>query len=348
MAKVQYVHRWAGRAIGLDLHRDFCEVAICEEGVTRGAGRVAMTFEGIEALAESLGPTDRVVMEVSSAAWEVARRLEGRCDRVLVVSPDDTGIAHARAKTDKIDARTLASLLWKGQLEAVWTPDERIRVLRRRLARREQLVRARTRAKNEVHAVLMRTPQGKPPVSDVFGTKGRRWLEHLGQRLAVEEAESLESALRRLDFLGGEIERVERTVAKQMLDWPETKRLLTVPGVNVIAAASFLAAVGDIKRFRDSRKLVAYLGLDPRVRQSGDQPARPGGISKRGSASARWALVEAAWSVVQQPGPLRALYERTRHAAGTARRSSPPRASSPCCSGACSTAGGTTPTSSPR
>jgi hypothetical protein len=97
----QPVCRWTGRAIGLDLPRDFCEVAICEEGVTRGAGRVAMTPGGIEALADSLVASDRVVMEVSSAAWEVARRLEGRCQRVVVVSPDDTGIAQARAKTDK-------------------------------------------------------------------------------------------------------------------------------------------------------------------------------------------------------------------------------------------------------
>jgi transposase len=111
MAKAQRVQRWTGRAIGLDLHRDFCEVAICEEGQTSGAGRVAMTREGIEALAVSLLPTDRVVMEVSSGAWNVARRLEGRCQRVVVVSPDDTGIAQARAKTDKLDCRTLAGLL---------------------------------------------------------------------------------------------------------------------------------------------------------------------------------------------------------------------------------------------
>jgi transposase len=310
--KVPQVYRWLGRAIGLDLHREFCEIAICESGQTYGGGRVATTAEGIEAFAASLEPTDRVVMEVSSSAWEVARRLEGRCQRVVVVSPDDTGIAHARAKTDKIDARTLATLLWKGELDAVWTPDDRVRVLRRRLHRREQLVRARTRAKNEVHGVLMRTLQGKPPCSDIFGRKGWRWLEHLQQQLAVEEVETLGSALRQIEFLDREIEQVEQTVAQQMLSSPEARRLLTVPGVNVIAAATFLAAVGDIARFRDSRKLIAYLGLDPRVRQSGDQPARPGRISKRGSSSARWALVEAAWSVVGQPGPLRAFYERIK------------------------------------
>jgi hypothetical protein len=102
------------------------------------------------------------VMEVSGGAWEVARRLEGRVNRVVVVSPDDTGIAQARTKTDKLDARTLAYLLWKGQLDTVWVPDERARVLRRRLSRREQLVHARSRVKNEVHAMLMRRVQGKP------------------------------------------------------------------------------------------------------------------------------------------------------------------------------------------
>jgi transposase len=302
--------RWMGRAIGLDLHRDFCEVAVCEDGVVRSAGRVKMTPEGLETLAAGLEATDRVAMEVSGGAWETARILEGHVQRVVVVSPDDTGIAQARTKTDRLDSRTLASLLWRGELEAVWMPDERARVLRRRLARREQLVRTRTGVKNEVHAVLMRRLQGKPPCSDLFGVRGCKWLRQLS--LPPEEAETVQAALRHIAFLDREIEQVERMVAKQLLSWPEAKRLMTVPGVNLIAAATFLAAVGDITRFGNSRKLVAYLGLDPRVRQSGEQPARSAGITKRGSVSARWALVEATWSAVNQPGPLRAFYLRIR------------------------------------
>ena len=58
-------------------------------------------------------------------------------------------------------------------------PDERCRVLRRRLSRREQLMRTRTRAKNEIHASLQRRPQGKPPCLDLFGVKGRAWLASL-------------------------------------------------------------------------------------------------------------------------------------------------------------------------
>jgi transposase len=302
--------RWVGRAIGLDVHRDFCVVAICEDGEVRAAGRVPSTPEGLSMLADSLVESDRAALEVTGSCWEVARIIEPHVDRVVVVSPDDTGITRARAKTDRLDARTLARLLWSGELESVWMPDGRCRVLRRRLARREQLVRSRSRAKNEIHAVLQRRLQGKPPCSDLFGVKGRRWLA--GLELPVEERESVDAGIRQIEFLDAEIAAVERLIAQQALAWPEIRRLMTVPGVNLICAATFIAAVGDPRRFLTSRKLVAYLGLDPKVRQSGDAPARSGRISKRGSAAARWALVEAAWSVVGQPGPLHAFYDRTR------------------------------------
>jgi transposase len=294
----------------LDVHRDFCEVAICEDGEVRSAGRVPATPEGVSSLAESLVASDRVALEVTGSCWEVARILEPHVNRVVVVSPDDTGIVSARAKTDKLDARALASLLWRGELEAVWMPDERCRVLRRRLSRREQLVHSRTRVKNEIHACLQRRLQGKPPCSDLFGVKGRRWLSTL--ELPLEERESVDAGIRQIEFLDAEVAAVERLIAQQALSWREIRRLMTVPGVNLICAASFIAAVGNPNRFLSSRKLVAYLGLDPRVKQSGEGPARSGRISKRGSPSARWALVEAAWTAVLQPGPMHAFYERTK------------------------------------
>jgi transposase len=302
--------RWVGRAIGLDVHRDFCVVAICEDGKVRSGGRVPSTPEGLRLLAESLLPSDRVALEVTASCWEVTRILEPFVDRVIVVSPDDTGIASARAKTDKLDARALASLCWKGELEAVWMPDERCQILRRRLARRTQLVHARSRAKNEISAVLQRRLIERPPFADLFGLIGRRWLADV--ELPLEERESVDAGLRQIAFLDAEIKAVEKLIARQALAWPEIRRLMTVPGVNLICAATFIAAIGRADRFLTQRKLVAYLGLDPKVRQSGETPARSGRISKRGSASARWALVEAAWSVVKQPGPLRAFYERVR------------------------------------
>jgi transposase len=234
--------RWVGRAIGLDVHRDFCVVAICEDGKVRSAGRVPSTPEGLRLLAESLLGTDRVALEVTASCWEVARILEPFVDRVIVVSPEDTGIASARAKTDKLDARTLALLCWKGEIDPVWMPDERCRILRRRLARREQLVHARSRAKNEISAVLQRRLIERPPFADLFGVTGRRWLAEVD--LPVEERESVDGGLRQIAFLDTEIKAVERVIAQQALAWPEIRWLMTVPGVNLICAATFLAAIG--------------------------------------------------------------------------------------------------------
>ena len=298
------------RAVALDVHRDFCEVAIVADGQLRSAGRIQTRPEALELFAQSLDARDWVALEVTGNAWEIARILEGHVARVIVVSLTDTGIRQARAKTDRLDARALAKLLWAGELDGVWTPDERIRAMRRRLARRAQLVRARTRAKNEIHAVLMRCLKDHPPASDLFGVKGRRWLAE--QQLPICECETVESALRQVGFLDSEIAEVEKLIAADALGWPEIKRLMTVPGVNVIVAATFMAAVGDIRRFGDRRKLTAYLGLDPRVRQSGNAPANHGHISKQGSASARHALVEACWSTVRQPGPIAGFYQRIK------------------------------------
>jgi transposase len=298
------------RSIGLDIHRDFCEVAIAEEGAVRSAGRVAMTPDVLELFAGSLAPDDRVALEVSGNAWEVARIIRPYVASVVVVSPADTGIRSARAKTDRLDARALAKLLAAGSLDGVWVPDDQTRAMRRRLQRRSQLVRVRTKAKNEIHAALMRRLIAKPAVSDLFGLEGRRWLAEL--ELPAEERETVDGCMRQVEFCEQEIAEVERTIAGDALRSPQIRRLMTVPGVNVICAATFMAAIGDISRFGDRKKLVGYLGLDPKVRQSGTTATSRARISKQGSASARYVLVEASWSVVRQPGPIHAFYERIR------------------------------------
>jgi transposase len=294
----------------LDVHLEFCEVAIWEQGELRSAGRIETRPEQIELFARSLGKEDRVALEVTGNAWEIQRLIEPHVAEVIVVSPTDTGIRGARAKTDRLDARTLARLLASGELEAVWMPDRATQVMRRRLQRRGQLVSARSRSKNQIHASLMRCLVGRAPFSDLFGAKGRRWLSAL--ELPEEERESVDSALRQIEFLDSEIEAVERLISAAALESAEVRRLMTVPGVNVICAATFMAAVGEIRRFPSPRKLAAYLGLDPKVSQSGSGPAAHGRVSKQGSVAGRHALVEASWSAVRQPGPLHAFYERIR------------------------------------
>jgi transposase len=299
------------RGFGLDVHRDFCEVAIAENGRIRSAGRIPTRVVSLDLFAASLVAGDVVALEATTGADKIVSILQRHGVRVVVANTRKLkSITEAKAKTDRLDARTLARLLMSGLLDEVWTPDERTRTLRRLTNRRERIVRARTRAKNEAHGVLARNLCERPPVTDAFGKAGRQWLA--GLQLPVDERLTLDGCLRQVDFLDSEIAALDREIAKHALAWPEVLRLMTVPGVNVQTAATFMASVGDIRRFSSPRKLVSYLGLDPRVRQSGNAAARHGRISKAGASEARHMLGEVAWKVMLTPGPLRAFFQRVR------------------------------------
>ena len=122
----------------------------------------------------------------------------------------------------------------------------------------------------------------------------------------------MQALLRQLDFHGSELAIVDKELAVEALGDPAVARLMTIPGVDAIAGISIVAAVGDFSRFADPGKLVAYVGLNPKVRQSGNAAPVHGRISKAGRAQVRGILVEAAWSASRAPGPLRVFFTRIK------------------------------------
>ena len=137
------------RCIGMDVHRDFCEVAIAESGQVRSAGRISSEEEELALFAQSLGAEDQVAMEVSGNAAAIARIIEPHVAAVILADPKAVRERIGQGpKTDRLDARVLAKLLAGGFLAAVWVPDEKTRVRRRLISRRANPVRHRTREKN--------------------------------------------------------------------------------------------------------------------------------------------------------------------------------------------------------
>ena len=267
-----------GRSIGLDVHRDFCQVAIADGGRARSAGRIATTPEQLALFAQSLGPTDRVVLEATGNALAIARILEPHVAEVVLAHAKQVrAISHARIKTDKVDAKVLADLLAADLIPAVWIGDERVRMLRRLVSRRRGLVKRRTQIKNEICAVLHRNLKGRNPASDPFGKKGRAWIA--AQQLPLDERLTVDAGLRQLDFLGDELAQIDAIIAQQVLGDEDVRRLMTIPGVDVVTAVTLAAVIGDVRRFPSARHLVGYLGLHPTIRQSGNGPARHGRTS---------------------------------------------------------------------
>ena len=304
------------KIIGMDIHRSFAQVAILEDGKITKQVRVELNHEPLVAFAKTLSLDDEVVIEVTGNSAAVERLMRPHVKRVVVANPRLVrAIAYARVKTDKVDAATLAKLHAAGFVPEVWVADEDTYSRRRQAAERAgvlaQLVRIKGRMKAILHANLI-----PPYKGHLFGKAGQRWLD--GLPLPDEERGMLRRLMVEMERVAAQLAEIDKTLAQQTLAAPRAVRLMTIPGIGSVVASVVLASIGDIARFPSADKLSSYFGLTPRVRQSGDHPARHGHISKQGNADARKMLVEAAWSAKTAPGPLRAFFNRVQKKRGGA------------------------------
>ncbi len=303
------------RSIGLDVHKRFAQIAILEGKGQPVQRRIGTTTAALRAFARTLRPDDQLVLEATMNTWAIADLLRESGARVVISNPLRTrAIAEAKVKTDKVDAATLAQLLAADFVPEVWAPDDATRRLRREVAGRAALVRQRTQVRNRVHAALNRCLEDAP-VTDLFGVAGQAWLREV--TLPDEERAQIEAALRVHEAIEAEIALFERRLAQVALADDRVERLMTIPGIGATTALSVIAVVGEVARFRRPAKLVSYLGLDPKVHQSGEREAWIGSISRAGHAHSRSLLVEAAHAAVGSPGPLRAFFQRVERRRGT-------------------------------
>jgi len=298
------------RIIGMDIHRVAAEVVSLFDGELVRLGRIPMRREDLEAFArKELTHDDHVVIEATGNAASVVEVLKPFVDRVIIANPKQVRmIAHAKIKTDAIDAAVLAKLYATGFLPEVWMPDQNTLALRRQVARRSQLVRQRVRLKNLIQSILHTHLIPPCPHGNLVGISGRKWIAR--QRLPVDERMAIDRHLAQIDLIEASLKTIESDIARQAMTDPIIRRLMTLPGVDMTVASGVAAAIGDIRRFPEPVQLVGYLGLNPSVRQSGEGPAYHGRITKQGRGQARGMLVEAAWAAARSPGPLRAFYQR--------------------------------------
>jgi transposase len=300
------------RVIGLDVHKESATFAtLALDGTRLDAGTFPATPEAIDRFAATLTPEDTVVLEATTNAWAFHDRLAVHAGEVAIANPLKVHlIAQAHLKTDAVDATTLAQLKRTKFLPEVWIPDSRTRRWRSLLSHRELLTKTRTGWRNRIHAVLMRSLTKEPACADLFGPTGRRWLA----TVSLPPAEQLQvaSALRMHDAVVAEQASLEQILAQEAQQHPDLPKLFAVPGLNLYTAMTLLAAIGDVRRFPDAKRLVGYLGLCPRVHQSGST-CYQGRITKAGPSSARWMAVQAANQFVRaSASPLQAWYRRLK------------------------------------
>lgn len=296
---------------GLDVHKLFIQVCeLSADGKRRRDFRIEASAEAIEAFAKTLQRSDAVVLEATFHTWAIHAILSRYVERVAIANPIQVkAIAHAKIKTDKVDAHTLAQLLRTDFLPEVQLPSRKMWALRQLMAHRRHLLKHSTASKNALHGVLNRSLV-QYPGRWLFTKKGFEWLEKL-ELPAVERM-----VLDHQTELFHEIQKRLKAVDEELLRHAQLERdaklLVTSPGVNIIVAMGLLAAIDSIDRFPSPQKLAAYFGLVPKVRQSAGT-CYHGRITKAGSRSARWLAIEAAHTLARSGSPLAASYHRIRH-----------------------------------
>ena len=291
------------RFVGCDVHKRTAVFTILHaDGTLFATYTVPVTREALAAFAErQLAREDRLAMEATTNTWAVAGVLRPFVKEIVIGNPLKVrAIAEAKIKTDKVDSRVLAELLRCEYLPVVWQPDQETQRLRRLTHRRAALVSDRTRLKNRLHSILHHTLVPLPDC-DLFSKRGIAWLRQVS--LAQEEALARESDLRLLELTELEIAQVDDLLVREAWQDEKVRLVMSIPGIDYTVAQTCLAAIGDISRFANAKKLSAYLGLNPSTRQSGAH-CYHGPITKQGNAHARWLLVQAAQHLAQYRGPL--------------------------------------------
>jgi transposase len=204
-------------------------------------------------------------------------------------------ISQSRAKTDKVDSKTLMQLLAIGFLPTCYQPTPEERRLRERLRWRASAVRSTTTMKIRIHALLDKENLGLG-IERVFSTKGRQFLSQVP--LTETRRQLLNQHLLALEFHESLVSSEDAWVKQAVKESHGAQLLMTIPGIGELTALVLVAELGDITRFKTSGQVASYVGLTPKVKASADH-YRLGGISKQGSSMVRWMLCQAAWMAIR-------------------------------------------------
>jgi len=259
---------------------------------------------------------DRVVVESCPlAAWvyDVAAE-QGLVTWVADPTQDAWKWRSIKRKTDQDDALKLARLAALGQLNLVHMPAPAVRAWRQLLAAREALVAEQTRCKVRIRALLRPREHLLPRGKSGWTQAQRTALRELARPLADCPPEelwrgTLALELDRLALLQTQVQCYNDKLKAWAANDPRVRRVTTIPGVAAVTAAAIVAVLDDPQRFRSRRQVAAYAGLTPRRYQSGEMD-RQGRISKRGNATLRHLLNQAAWAAVRYSPAYRAFYWR--------------------------------------
>ena len=251
--------------------------------------------------------------EAGCFGFDLYRQLSALGVSVVVAAPGLIPRKPAdRVKTDRRDAHSLALALRAGQLTGVYVPTEQDESVRDYLRMYDGLRGDLRICKQRVLQFLLRRGiryEGGGP----WTVKHKHWLSSLEfpQSRDRQTLDMYLSQMQELEARCAEVATEVESIAAQDCYRQQTKKLTAFKGIKTLIPLSFVADIGDFRRFASARQFMAYLGLVPSERSSGNK-RRQGGITKAGNSHLRRLLVEAAWHYRSYHPSSRDLTERRR------------------------------------
>ena len=301
--------------IGVDVHKKMCVATVKDEdnkmllqkdfiNSRKGIGGF---IEDVKGKFDKRGPIT-AVCEATGNYWYILHdTLEDNGIDTKVAHPAKTkAIAQAKLKNDKVDSSVLCDLLRADLVYEAYVPDAYYRNLRTLVRLRVDCVRTSTRCKNRITAIMVKY-DAKPPVTNKFGKKGTEWLESV--KVSDIDRIVIDTYLKQLALLRKQIKELEKEMARICVKDDRIELLMSMPGIGFVIALTIIAEVVDMKRFTSAEKLVAYAGLSPSHRSSGDTH-RHGHITKTGSTWLRHVMVEAARTSVRYDRRMGDIYKK--------------------------------------
>jgi transposase len=281
--------------VGLDTSKRKVAVALADagrDGEVRFLGEIDSTPEAVERLVRKLEKRHRrlcFVYEAGPTGYGLQRQIAALGHDCAVVAPSLIPKRPGeRVKTNRRDALTLAKLHRAGELTPVWVPDPAHEAMRELVRAREAAMEDLRAKRQNLQSFLLRHGLVYTGRSAWSRAHSRwlcdLWFEHPAQHLVLAEyRQAIADAEVRLERLSGQ-------VAELVPSWsmaPVVAACQVMRGVAFLSAVTFVAEIGDVRRFDTLRQLMAYLGLVPSESSTGKQ-VRRGGITKDGVFRRAW------------------------------------------------------------
>jgi transposase len=287
--------------IGLDVHKNSISIAIADDGrdgEVRYYGAIENDMDQLDKVIRKLiskGSELRFVYEAGPCGYGIYRYLTKNGMDCVVVAPSKIPQQRGnRLKNDRRDCLSLARLHRAGELTPVYVPSEEDEALRDLVRAREDAGCALRTAKQRLGAFLLRHDlvySGKTKWTKAhFNWLATLSMPHPAQQIVLQEyIDTVTDCSKRVERLTEQV----RQQSQQSQLHELIKALQSMRGISLIIAATIAAELGDLTRFEDAGKLMAFLGLVPSEHSSGER-GKKGSITKTGNGHVRRALVEAA------------------------------------------------------